>query len=274
MKNYMCFFLLLLTSFVYAQNTQKPSSKVVAFSEVKWGYLNPLRGDKSPGAANLWGDRTSQSATGMLVRFNEGFSSPPHIHNVSYRGIVIKGLLHNDDPSADEMWLPAGSFWTQPAGEAHITAAKGVENLAYIEIDHGPYLVKPVEKAFDNGQKPVNVDPSNLFWLDASNLTWFKWSGEKSQTPEVAFLWGSNMNDQLNGLMIKFPAHFSGHIISQSDVFKAVMIQGKLTYGELEGLKPGSFFESQGRVKHPIIVNDKGTIIYIRTRGKVKIVGH
>jgi quercetin dioxygenase-like cupin family protein len=102
--------------------------------DVDWGYLNPLRGDKSPGAANLWGNRSFNSATGMLVRFNKGFSSPPHIHNISYRGIVLEGLMHNDEPSAPEKWLSKGSFWTQPAGHVHITAANGEtkSNKAYL----------------------------------------------------------------------------------------------------------------------------------------------
>lgn len=69
---------------------------------------------------------------GISVRFNPGFSSPPHIHNITYRGIVIEGLLHNDDPTAESMWLPAGSFWTQPAGEDHITAANAQSNMIYL----------------------------------------------------------------------------------------------------------------------------------------------
>ena len=36
--------------------------------------------------------------------------------------------------------MPAGSFWTQPAGEVHITSARGQETIAYVEIDEGPYL--------------------------------------------------------------------------------------------------------------------------------------
>lgn len=36
--------------------------------------------------------------------------------------------------------MPLGSFWTQPSGEVHITAAKGEENIAYVEIDSGPDL--------------------------------------------------------------------------------------------------------------------------------------
>jgi len=60
------------------------------------------------------------------------------------------------------MWLPADSFWTQPAGENHITAADGENNLIYLEIDNGPYLVLAKEKAFDNGERPINIDERNL----------------------------------------------------------------------------------------------------------------
>ena len=49
--------------------------------------------------------------------------------------------------AAKEMWMPAGSFWTQPRGESHITAASGDSNVAYIEIEDGPYLVRPVDDA-------------------------------------------------------------------------------------------------------------------------------
>jgi hypothetical protein len=122
---------------------------VVPAADVEWGALNPARGDASPRAATLWGDRTGSGATGFLVRFVDGFESPPHIHNVTYRGVVIRGLVHNDDASAEPMWMPAGSYWTQPRGGPHITAARG-ETVAYIEIDEGPYLVRPVDQAFED----------------------------------------------------------------------------------------------------------------------------
>ncbi len=65
--------------------------KVIAAKDVEWGYLNPARGDESPGAADLWGDRTKATATGMVVRVNKGFESPPPIPNLTYRGIMIVG---------------------------------------------------------------------------------------------------------------------------------------------------------------------------------------
>ena len=87
--------LLLSTCFLLVPGAQA-QDKVIAAKDVEWGYLNPARGDKSPGAADLWGERTKDTATGMLVRFNKGFESPPHIHNVTYRGVVIRGEVHND----------------------------------------------------------------------------------------------------------------------------------------------------------------------------------
>ena len=130
--------------------------------DVDWSPLNPARGDKSPQAANLWGDRTEDGATGFLVKFVDGFSSPPHIHNVTYRGVVIAGEVHNDDPDAANMWMPNGSFWTQPAGEVHITAVGPTGGTAFLEIQSGPYLVRPSIEAFDNGERPINMEARNL----------------------------------------------------------------------------------------------------------------
>jgi hypothetical protein len=68
------------------------------------------------------------------------------------------GSVHNDDPEAASMWMGNGSFWTQPKGEVHVTAAKGANNIALVEIDQGPYLVRPPDQAFDSGERPVNLD--------------------------------------------------------------------------------------------------------------------
>ena len=130
------------------ENPASSPADVVLVSDVTWEQLNPLRRDKSPKAATLWGDRTGPGPAGFLLRPVDGFRSPPHIHNVSYRGVVIRGLLHNDDPAAEDMWMPTASFWTQPAGGVHITAAKGDDCLAYIEVEDN-FAVLPAEEAFD-----------------------------------------------------------------------------------------------------------------------------
>ena len=49
-------------------STSDPTNKVVLLSEVKWSPLNPARGDQSPQAGTLWGDRNEKVPTGFLVK--------------------------------------------------------------------------------------------------------------------------------------------------------------------------------------------------------------
>lgn len=172
--------------------TAEPTKEIVLAAEVNWTHLNPKRGDLAPKAGTLWGDRNGNEPTGYLLKPTDGFQSPLHIHNVSYRAVVIRGLIYNDDPDAANMWMPAGSFWTQPKVEVHITASMGKDALAYIEIEEGPYLVHPADEAFDSGERPVNVDKSNIVWLDASDITWVDQHGvaDAGKGPKVAYLWG------------------------------------------------------------------------------------
>lgn len=247
--------------------TSPPTNQVFLSSEIEWEQLNPARGDQSPQAGTIWGDRKGEVATGFLAKFVDGFSSPPHIHNVSYRALVLKGLIHNDDPNAEEMWMPRASFWTQPAGEAHITSAKGEENIAYVEIDSGPYLVKPTDEAFDNGERPINVELNNLVWLDAKECNLIEQT-DGSESPEIAFLW---QKANMNGYLIKFAGGYEGEIISEGEEFRAILIVGNLSYSmpdspEQKDLDPGSSFSSKGKSRHSFSAK-KGTeaIIYIRT---------
>lgn len=238
-------------------------SEVISVDQLQWGYLNPLRGAQSPGAADLWGDRTRNTETGMLVRFKKGFSSPPHNHNVSYRGVVIRGLMHNDDPKAGYLWMPTASYWTQPAGENHITAANGHDNLIYLEIDQGPYLVHSPKVPFDNGEKPLNIHRSNIVWTENAGS-------------HLAYLWGSTEAGEIRGVMIKLPDGFRGKIATEADVFRAVVIQGTLDYrsaesnGKLE-LLPGSYFGSRKTFDHKVSVQH-GAVVYLRTNGQFRVV--
>ncbi|MEL0636768.1 DUF4437 domain-containing protein [Marinomonas sp. TI.3.20] len=257
-------------SSAYAEDVQS-HSQVVTANEVNWGYLNPLRGDQSPGATDLWGDRTKDMETGMLVKFKKGFTSPPHIHNITYRAIVIEGLMHNDDPTAEEMWMPAGSFWTQPAGETHVTAAEGQDNMIYLEIDSGPYLVQPADEHFDNGEKPLNLAESNIVWLDKSDV-----KSIHGKNAEISSLWGSNKVGKLGGSMVKLPAGYQGNIDVNAKEFRAVVIKGDVSYQSAETkqekeLTPGSYFGSTGKFEHGLSVSSTGATIYIRTNGKYDI---
>lgn len=248
-------------------------------ADVEWGALNPARGDKGPRAGGLWNDRTQNQASGFLVRFKDGFSSPPHIHNVTYRGVVISGLVHNDDPDAAKMWMPAGSFWTQPAGEVHITAARGKDVVAYIEIDSGPYLVLPKEQAFDKGERPVNLDPSNLVWLRAPQSTWIR-NSEKAASagsPEIAFLWGTPAKNHTHGSFLRLPKGFKGRLVCEGQSMRVVVVKGNLLHESPKGgtgttnqqpLQAGEYFGiGQSGSANLQCKNNNGTTLYIRSLG-------
>lgn len=225
-----------------AHTSKDDSVEILPASKVNWEKLNPARGDKSPQAATLWGDRKGNPATGFLVKFVDGFSSPPHIHNVSYKGIVISGLVHNDDPKAANMWMPATSYWTQPAGESHITSAKGKTNIAFIEIDSGPYLVRPKKMAFDNGERPFNIHSANTIWKDGKVELWKDKSG------------------RVTGSMFKFRGHHSLKL-SQS---KIVVISGKLNF-EDNLLEPGSLISVNGKKRLSLnCESDEECVLYLK----------
>ncbi len=243
------------------------SVRVVLASDVEWQALNPLRGDKSPRAGTLWGDRQAPVPCGFLVKFVDGFSSPPHIHPVTYRGMVVSGLVHNDDPKAEEEWLPPGSFWTQPAGEVHITAAKGTTNVAYIEIEEGPYLVHPADQAFERPEAPIKMAPDKMPWADPAGMS------ASADGPKVAALAGNPGNDKLRRSAIKLPAGFKGTVTSDGAVLHVVVITGQATHqveGETEPatLEAGSYFGSEGEVAHQVTSGTDGEcLLYVRTTG-------
>ena len=271
-----CTNLLVASDSMTSKLAVEPSSVLV--SNVKWEQLNPARGDQSPKAGTLWGDRTGPGPAGFLLKPADGFMSPPHIHNTAYRGVVIRGLIHNDDPNADAMYMPTGSFWTQPAGGVHITAAKGSNTLAYIEVEDA-FGVLPANEAFPSEEKPINVDESNLIWLDASNLVWIAQPGmsASAKRPEVAFLWGNPQDDQLSGALVKLPAGFAGMVGSPGSTFRAVVIQGQPQYqvpGETSAktLAPGSYFSSKGASVLQLSSESREyCVIYVRMKGKFDI---
>ena len=242
--------------------------EVVPYEDIDWGALNPARGDESPRAGDLWGDRTGESATGFLVRFDQGFSSPPHIHNVTYRGVVIRGEVHNDDPDAAPLWLPAESYWVQPAGEVHITAARASFNLAYIEIDSGPYLVEPGSEAFDNGERPINVAPSNFVWLDGDDVEFLP--AGNGTGAEMAFLWQDAENGE-RGMLLRLAAGYRGEIATAPGHLRAVVASGSIDYtsgdaGIAQPLGAGSYFGSAGKAVHKIGCDTKSECtVYLRS---------
>jgi hypothetical protein len=104
--------------------------------------------------------------------------------------------------------MPKGSFWTQPAGEVHITAAQGDQSLAYIEVEDD-FKVLPAKGKFDNGERPINVHQKDIIWL-----TWPNFSHQKSEV-QVAFLWGNPIDRKPSGTLIKLGPQYQGTLLQK-----------------------------------------------------------
>ncbi|WP_421984245.1 DUF4437 domain-containing protein [Roseibium sp.] len=265
-----------------SQNPQAPGAlEVVPSSDVTFQPLNPARGDAGPQAGVLWGDIREDVPTGTLIRFKPGFSSPPHIHNITYRAVVISGAVHNDDPAAEPMWMGPGSFWTQPAGATHITAAREDAGLstAFLEIQEGPYLVQPKDRAFANGEFPVNVAAGNIVWIDAADVAWVDAPGaaEGADRPKMAFLWGDPSNTGKNGTFLKLPAGFEGTITGSGARLRAVVISGAASHqvpgaSEVTPLDPGSYFGSGSATAHDVTCSGpEACVFYMSAEGKYDV---
>jgi len=248
---------------------ENPTNQIGLSSELEFIPLNPDRGDKAPQAGAIYGNIRENVATGYIGKFKDGFSSPPHIHNITYRAIVMNGEMHNDDENAPVMWMPTGSIWTQPKGQPHITSAQGENAMAYIEIDSGPYLVKPISESFESEESPINISASNVVYLgkDESELI-----GEKSNA-QIAYTWKKKNGE--NGYLLKLPAGYNGKIISEGTVFYGIIIKGQISYvmpnsEKSNELDQGSHFTSQAKAMHDISTNEE-SIIYIRTNDKFTV---
>ena len=281
MKPVLIYAMTMVSLSMSAMAQAEPSSEVVLRSEVQFQPLNPARGDSSPQAGLLWGDIREDVPSGALIRFADGFSSPPHIHNITYRAVVIDGSVHNDDPDAENMWMESGSFWTQPAGESHVTAAaKGAKSTAFLEILEGPYLVQPAENAFDNGERPINIEARNVVWLDSSDVTWLDHLDKpvSHNGPKLALLWGSIQPDQRYGSFLKLPAGVTGQLQGNDAWLRVVVIRGQVNYqlpGEtpVKNLVPGSYFGATNSSEHRVTCEEgEDCIFYVSTEGKFRFI--
>ncbi|WP_306145597.1 DUF4437 domain-containing protein [Roseibium sp. MMSF_3412] len=272
-----------LVAVAAASQNPEPSGgvEVVPSADVAFQPLNPARGDAGPQAGVLWGDIREDVPTGTIIRFKPGFSSPPHIHIITYRAVVISGAVHNDDPAAEPMWMGPGSFWTQPAGATHITAAREDAGLssAFLEIQEGPYLVQPRDRAFANGEFPVNVAAGNIVWIDAEDVAWVDAPGatEGADQPKMAFLWGAPAEAEKNGTFLKLPAGFKGTITGGDAWLRAVVISGTATHqapglSEATPLDPGSYFGSRRATVHAVTCTGaEPCIFYMSAVGKYEV---
>lgn len=83
---------------------------------------------------------------GTFIRMPAGFVSPVHNHTGAYWGIVISGVAANGLPGAADVELPAGSYWYQKGGEAHVTKCLAGHECLFFISQNTPFDYVAVPK--------------------------------------------------------------------------------------------------------------------------------
>ena len=102
----------------------------------------------------------------------------------------------------------------------------------------------PPEEAFESSERPINVDISNIVWVDAPG------AAGADNPPKMAYLWGSLEDGYSHGSFLKLPADFNGEIRNRGSSFRAVVIKGQPSYlgTESKTLSAGQLLWCEGKV--------------------------
>ena len=136
----LAFFLLFSTGAHTQGESLKPAR--IAPDEIVWSP-NPLGFQLS----KIAGDPTKAGMYSNRVRFPAGLRIQPHSHPDERIVIVLSGTVYfGYGEQFDEVGmkaLPAGSVWTEPAGQPHFAWAKDGEAVIQV-IGNGPSATTPI----------------------------------------------------------------------------------------------------------------------------------
>lgn len=109
----------------------------VPLEKMNWVASN----DPGRDSAILAGDLTKPEMYIQIVRWKPNLTNMPHRHPDDRRGIVLSGTFYlghgsEFDPNKLEV-LPAGTYFTEPAGDAHFGVTKDEPVVLYF-VGTGP----------------------------------------------------------------------------------------------------------------------------------------
>ena len=233
-------------------------------------------------AGTLWGGRDRSGPTGFLLRPADGFESPPHIHNVAYRG--------GGDPRPPPQRRPgrrvdvdAGGVVLDAAGGrgAHHSRERRATPWPTSRSTRGRSASSRSRRrsttARETGQRR-RVEPR----LAGTHRPPAGSSPAKASASahglELAFLWGDPRQDR-SAERDPHPASGRGpaELRSRGPILHAVVVQGRPEHrvaGETDGesLEPGSYVRSKGETVHQLFCEkEQRCILYVRTKGRFDV---
>lgn len=131
MRRFLSALVLLASSLSQAAGPEMMVSpfETLKFSPKKTGepQIAPVRGNPE------------KEASSIVMKMGRG-AFPMHTHTANYQLVVIKGVMKHWDASGSQKTAPRmgpGSYWYQPAGQAHGDACESEECVWFISFD-GP----------------------------------------------------------------------------------------------------------------------------------------
>jgi beta-alanine degradation protein BauB len=106
------------------------------------GVTDGIHGEVKAAAA--YGD-SSRGAHGTFLKMPGGFVSPVHTHSSDEWGAVIAGVFANGKPGSQDILLPAGSYFFQKAGEAHVSRCVSENECIIFLSQNGKYDFIPTK---------------------------------------------------------------------------------------------------------------------------------
>jgi len=121
------------------------STPVTALQYGSTGVSDDVHGELK--AAPAYGD-LSHGPHGTFIRMPAGFVSHVHTHTGDYWGVVLSGVAVNGLPGSTDVALPAGSYWFQKGGEAHVTKCISPNECLFFIGQEGKfdYVMEPAHK--------------------------------------------------------------------------------------------------------------------------------
>lgn len=240
--------LTLLSGVSHAIGAATPMGTILAAKDVPWTVAPP--GPQQ--TAKLWGDRT-KGAAGVLVKVPGGWKSEVHAYTGDQHVILISGRwvheIEEDGAGADRVLSP-GSYWEEPAGEAHQDRCEpGAECIVLV---YAPEKVAPVPAGADTRAATHTKRPPGII-RPASDLKWVR------QSPDVplmlASLWGHRDEGHF-GELVKMPSGFNSGLHAHTGNYYGVLLSGTWIHVEENGagadqeLGPGSYVMQPGKGMH------------------------
>jgi len=216
----------------------EPASVNMLFDEIPFRPFNP----KQPNGIHVYAIKGNPQAGPFtaVVRFPAGFMMPLHSHDFAYDGVALSdGLVHGlSDTDIHE--VPKGSYWRQPAKEAHTDGCKSDTFCYFLVSFEGPVNLV-MEKEALTESKGAMVKPADIPWKELRGGV--KMATIRGDHTKGAFL-----------ALFSFPAGLTTNVHTHSHRFAGAILSGTHHRGadaeNLVTLTPNSVYREAANAPH------------------------